>query len=210
MSDADRYAITVKKVTVEDETLWRATVRELPDVAEFADTRDEAYELAIDAIVHLKQAAVEEGREFPEPAEDDDEEYSGRVTLRMPAHLHRSIAEKARADDMSLNAYIVTTLSVDLAQRIRAVSSIGTARNRIIETKAAGLEASLARAISAVGSATLTTGAFYYGSIHRTPGMAFGSQYYSEPVYRSTAIAPRGQVIFVQEDAEKDLRVRVG
>jgi len=63
MSDADRYAITVKRVTVEDETLWRATVRELPDVAEFADTREEALELAMDAIVHLKQAADEEGRE---------------------------------------------------------------------------------------------------------------------------------------------------
>ena len=122
MSDPDRYAITVKRVTVADENLWRATVRELPDIAEFADTREEAFDLALDAIVHLKQAAIDEDRQFPEPIEDE-EEYSGRVTLRMPAHLHRTIAEKAQADDMSLNAYIVATLSVDLAQRVNALSA---------------------------------------------------------------------------------------
>ena len=121
MTNAERYAITVRKVVIENEELWRATVRELPDVAEFAETREKAIELALDSIESLKDAAFEEGRDFPEPSEDE-EEFSGRVTLRMPKYLHRAVAHKALADDMSLNSYIVTVLGIDLAQRVRALS----------------------------------------------------------------------------------------
>jgi predicted HicB family RNase H-like nuclease len=121
MTNAERYAVTVRKVVIENEELWRATVRELPDVAEFAETREQAIELALDSIESLKEAAVEEGRDFPEPIEDE-EEFSGRVTLRMPKYLHRAVAQKALADDMSLNSYIVIVLGIDLAQRVRALS----------------------------------------------------------------------------------------
>jgi predicted RNase H-like HicB family nuclease len=119
MTDAERYAITVRKTIVEGEELWRATVRELPDLAEYAETRDEAIELALDAIGGLQSAAQEEGRAFPEPFEDE-QEYSGRVTLRMPKSLHRAVALNALADDMSVNSYIVTTLAVTLSQYVRA------------------------------------------------------------------------------------------
>jgi len=107
---AEHYAITVRRVSIEGEEFWRATVRELPDVAEFAETRDEAIDLALDSIETLKQAAKEEGREFPEPLEEEDE-YSGRVTLRLPKSLHREIATQAQLEDVSLNSYIVATLA---------------------------------------------------------------------------------------------------
>jgi predicted HicB family RNase H-like nuclease len=122
MTNAERYAVTVRKVFVENDELWRATVRELPDVAEFAETREQAIELALDSIESLKEAADEEGRDFPEPIEDEDE-FSGRVTLRMPKYIHRAVAQNALADGMSLNSYIVTTMTIDLAQRVRAVST---------------------------------------------------------------------------------------
>jgi predicted RNase H-like HicB family nuclease len=115
MTEAERYAITVRKVCVEDADLWRATVRELPDVAEFADTRDEAIEIILDTINNLRAAASEEGRSFPEPIEDE-EEFSGRVTLRMPKSLHRAVAGRAQEEDVSINSYIVTALATTLGQ----------------------------------------------------------------------------------------------
>lgn len=106
MTDAERYAVTVRKVRIDDEEMWRATVRELPDLAEFAETREEAMDLALDAIESLKASAAEEGRPFPEPLEDE-EEYSGRVTLRMSKSLHRAAAMRAVSEDVSLNSFIV-------------------------------------------------------------------------------------------------------
>jgi predicted HicB family RNase H-like nuclease len=110
MIDAERYAITVRKVLADGEELWRATVRELPDLAEFAETREEAVELALDAIETLKSAAREERRPFPEPIEDE-EEYSGRVTLRMSKSMHRVTALRAVDEGVSLNSYIVECIA---------------------------------------------------------------------------------------------------
>lgn len=113
MTNAERYSITVRKVLVDDQELWRATVRELPDLAEFAEARDEAFDLALDAIESLKASAVQEGRPFPEPMEDD-EEYSGRVTLRMSKSMHRTVAERATVEDVSLNSYVVECIALRL------------------------------------------------------------------------------------------------
>jgi predicted HicB family RNase H-like nuclease len=117
---AEHYAITVRRVSIEGEEFWRATVRELPDVAEFAETREEAIDLALDSIETLKQAAKEEGREFPEPLEEEDE-FSGRVTLRLPKFLHREIAMQAQLEDVSLNSYIVATLAKCSTPRLSQV-----------------------------------------------------------------------------------------
>jgi predicted HicB family RNase H-like nuclease len=111
MTDADRYAITLRKVRVDDEDLWRATVRELPDLAEFAQTREEAFDLAVDAIENLKVAAEEAGRSFPEPIEDEDD-FSGRVTLRMSKTMHRAVAQRAEREGVSLNSYLVECIAV--------------------------------------------------------------------------------------------------
>jgi predicted HicB family RNase H-like nuclease len=110
MSDPGLYAITVRKVLVDGEEMWRATVRELPDLAEFAATRDEAVTLAHDAIQDLQAAAAEDGRVFPEPFEDE-EEYSGRVTLRMSKSMHRAAALHAVDEGVSLNSYIVECIA---------------------------------------------------------------------------------------------------
>lgn len=122
MRDAERYAITLRHVEVEGESLWRATVRELPDVAEFAETRERAYELALETIDGLKQGAAAQGRHFPDPIEDE-EEYTGRVTVRMPVSIHRSVAQQAEQEGVSLNSYIVEALTLTLAERIQKANT---------------------------------------------------------------------------------------
>ena len=125
MTDAERYAITVRKVLVDDQEMWRTTVRELPDLAEFAETREEAIELALDSIESLKASAAEDGRSFPEPIEEE-EEYSGRVTLRMSKSMHRSAAQRADAEEVSLNSYIVECIALRLGSFVNPHMSAGS------------------------------------------------------------------------------------
>ena len=52
---------------------------------------------------------MEEGISIPEPV--SEEEYSGQFKLRIPKSLHRSLAEHARQEGISMNQYCVYLLS---------------------------------------------------------------------------------------------------
>ena len=108
--DPHNYTITVKRVLEDGEPLFKATVKELPHVTEYGDAYDEVYELAIDAINTLREMASDMGHRFPGPSEEDDR-FSGRVTLRMPKSLHRDIANTADLEGVSLNQLLVTTIA---------------------------------------------------------------------------------------------------
>lgn len=104
------YNISIRRVLVDDEELFEARIRELPDATEYADTMEEAYELALDTIETTAEIFAEQGRPFPEPA-SIVEDYSGRVTLRVPKSLHRSLALAAEDEAISLNQYLVSLLA---------------------------------------------------------------------------------------------------
>lgn len=67
MIDPHAYDIKVRSRTIEGATMFEALVRELPDLAEYADSHDEAYALAIDAINTTAQIFAEQGRGMPAP-----------------------------------------------------------------------------------------------------------------------------------------------
>jgi len=103
------YSISVRRDTFDGVELFEARVKELPDVVEYGETQAEAYDLAIDTIETAAVAYKEQGRAFPEaqvPADD----YSGRVTLRLPRTLHRALAEAAEEERVSLNQHLVNVL----------------------------------------------------------------------------------------------------
>lgn len=104
------YSIAVRRIEDENkEQYFEARVRELPDVVEYADTHQEAYELAIDSIETTAQALAEHGREMPPPAPIADD-YSGRITVRTTRSLHRDLAILAEEENVSLNQLIVSVL----------------------------------------------------------------------------------------------------
>jgi predicted RNase H-like HicB family nuclease len=108
--DPHTYNISIRHGTFEGEALFEARVKELPDLAEYGETYTEAYDLAIDAIATAAVAYSEQGRAFPEalvPADD----FSGRVTLRLPRSLHRALAAAAEDEGVSLNQHLVNVLS---------------------------------------------------------------------------------------------------
>lgn len=111
MIDAEKYTISVRYGEFEGEYCYEARIKELPTIAEYADSSAEAYALAIDSIETTAELYAEFGRSMPVPSVDKVEDYSGRVTLRMPKSLHYSLAVQAERDDVSLNQLIVSVLS---------------------------------------------------------------------------------------------------
>ncbi|UYM17570.1 toxin-antitoxin system HicB family antitoxin [Endozoicomonas euniceicola] len=104
------YNITVRRADFDGELFFEARVKELPDVAEYADTFDEAYALAIDTIETTAEVFAEKGKAMPVPYEPADD-FSGRVTLRLAKSLHRNLAEGAEQEGVSLNQHINNILS---------------------------------------------------------------------------------------------------
>lgn len=108
--DPRAYNITVRHDIFDGVELFEARVKELPDLVEYGETFSEAYELAIDTIATAAAAYREQGRAFP-TAQMPADDYSGRVTLRIPRSLHRALAEASDADGVSLNQHMVNVLS---------------------------------------------------------------------------------------------------
>jgi predicted HicB family RNase H-like nuclease len=108
--DAHAYNITVRRGEFEGEVLFEARVKELPDLAEYADTYDEAYALAVDAIETTAEVLAQNGRSMPVASVPADD-FSGRVTLRLAKSLHRSLRETAEAEGVSLNQHLVNILT---------------------------------------------------------------------------------------------------
>ncbi len=63
-----------------------------------------------DAKVCWLEVALEEGMTIPEP-KLNNEDYSGKLVVRMPKSLHKVLAEKAKEENVSLNQYINYQLS---------------------------------------------------------------------------------------------------
>lgn len=129
------YTITVKRVIADGEPVFRASVRELPHLAEYADSYTEAYELVLDAIQTLYEAAKESERDFPIPSSDESD-FSGRVTLRMPKSLHRQMSDQAVAEGISFNQYLVSVLSYAAAHG----ASYFSLETTLADTSLSGLE----------------------------------------------------------------------
>lgn len=109
--DPELYTITIRKENHEGDYLYVARVIEFPNLSAFEETYEEAHSIILDAISSLKEIADEEGAVFPLPNPITEDEYSGRITLRLPKTLHAKIAKQAEIEDVSLNTYLVGIIS---------------------------------------------------------------------------------------------------
>jgi antitoxin HicB len=89
-----------------------ASIPDLPGCISQGDTREEAIAMIEDAKAAWISSALEQGLPVPEPALE--EEYSGKLLVRMPRSLHRTLAEQARMEGVSLNQLILYHLSRSL------------------------------------------------------------------------------------------------
>ena len=110
MIDASSYSIEIRKGNFEGEICFQARVKEIPYLEEYADSYEDAYALVIDSIETTAMQMAEKGKTMPEPLAMV-EDYSGRVTLRLPRTLHRYLSHCAENEDVSLNALLVSVLA---------------------------------------------------------------------------------------------------
>lgn len=82
-------------------------VNELPGCISSGDTSEEALERIEEAMELWISVALEDGKEIPEP----DQEFSGRILVRLPRNVHRDLIRMADSQGVSLNLFCATTLS---------------------------------------------------------------------------------------------------
>jgi predicted RNase H-like HicB family nuclease len=92
----------------------------------FADgnTADEAMKNLSEAAKSWIEACLEQGLEIPEPFMNQD--FGGKVALRLPRSLHRQAVRFAERDGISLNQFLVSAI----AARIGAEDSFARIMNK--------------------------------------------------------------------------------
>lgn len=94
-----------------------ATYPDLPGCITCGDTLDTVISNATDAKKVWLEAAIEDGITINEPATNF---YSGQFKLRLPKSLHKSLAEQAKSEGISMNQYCLYLLSQNhMSHRIK-------------------------------------------------------------------------------------------
>jgi antitoxin HicB len=117
MSIFEKYTLVVFETPEEyfseiPEHRFSAHLKEIPEASlhEFGASQEEAIRNLRDRFGELEKEMQAAGTTLPPPSSNEMEEYSGRLVLRMPKHLHRVTAMRAEEQGVSLNSYIVHQL----------------------------------------------------------------------------------------------------
>lgn len=103
------YTVRLKE---NEDGSYFAEIEELPGCFTEGETQSEALKMVDDAKTSWLEVALERGISIPEPIKD---EFSGKLNVRLPKYIHRSLAYRARQEGVSLNTLISTTLSASVA-----------------------------------------------------------------------------------------------
>ena len=101
-----KYPITIHPAP---EGGFVAEIEDLPGCLAQGETLAEVYELIEEARQMWLEVAYEDGIDISEPR--DEKEYSGKFFIRTPKSLHRTLAKMAEREGVSLNQFLVATLS---------------------------------------------------------------------------------------------------
>ena len=111
------YKISVTQI---DESDGGGLLLEIPELGKLSTCAwGETYEEAYAVLREIQRENIEDliakGLDVPEPI--TDENYSGRLNLRMSKSLHRRLAEVAAQEEVSLNTLIINSLHETLGCR---------------------------------------------------------------------------------------------
>ena len=112
------YPFRVRPLSEEEGGGYLIEFPDLPGCMSDGATVEEAVANGADALRSWLLTAKEFGDPIPPPSRPgDDGAYSGRWNMRAPRSLHRRLAERAKAEGVSLNTLAVTLLAEGLARR---------------------------------------------------------------------------------------------
>ncbi|HHV15198.1 MAG TPA: type II toxin-antitoxin system HicB family antitoxin [Gelria sp.] len=110
------YDIKIRRLTEEEGGGWFAEIPLLPGCISDGETVEQLLVNIEDAKKCWFESCLESGRSIPEPQEDA---YSGQLRVRLPKSLHKTLTEKAREENTSLNQYIVYQLARGVGHSIK-------------------------------------------------------------------------------------------
>jgi antitoxin HicB len=113
------YPFRIRRLVDDEGRGYLIEFPDLPGCISDGATIDEAIAHGADALASWIATAKEFGDTVPPPSLPLDEAYSGRWNLRVPKSLHRRLAERAKAEGVSLNTLTVTLLAEGLGRRAR-------------------------------------------------------------------------------------------
>ncbi|HUW65372.1 MAG TPA: toxin-antitoxin system HicB family antitoxin [Spirochaetia bacterium] len=105
--------------TVRPDTDDGGYIVEFPDLRYCVGTGDSIEEAIKDAIFAKGEwikASFEDGITIPEPG--SSEEYNGRISLRIPKSLHKSVVEAAKREGVSANQYLSHLISFGIGRKM--------------------------------------------------------------------------------------------
>ncbi len=91
-------------------------IKDLPGCYSQGETVEEALENIEEARRLWMESMYEDGNEIPLPGSQTEKQYSGKFNVRIPKSLHRKLDEMAEREGVSLNHYLVSTLSRAVGQ----------------------------------------------------------------------------------------------
>lgn len=115
------YPMLIEKIYDEGELLFTASIKELPGLIVYGESLEEIYDEIELAKADWIEANLEWGRKIKEPLENSLEEYSGKITLRIPKTLHKKVKERSEIEGVSINQTIVQLINDGLFKQTQNV-----------------------------------------------------------------------------------------
>jgi antitoxin HicB len=107
-----KYPISIEEAP---EGGYFVQIKDLPGCYSQGETVEEAMENIGEARRLWMESMYEDGNKIPLPGAAE-KEYSGKFNVRIPKSLHRKLDEMAEQEGVSLNHYLVSTLSRAVGQ----------------------------------------------------------------------------------------------
>jgi antitoxin HicB len=101
-----RYPVTIMP---SEDGGYVAEIEDLPGCVTQGETLEEVHANIEEARRLWIEVAYEDGQDIPQPR--DKQLYSGNFIVRGPKSLHRKLDQMAKREGVSLNQYLVATLS---------------------------------------------------------------------------------------------------
>jgi antitoxin HicB len=106
-----KYPVTLEEAP---EGGYFIEIEDLPGCYSQGETVQEALEMIEEARQLWLESTYEDGLDIPLPRENRD--YSGKFFIRAPKSLHRRLDQLANREGVSLNQFLVSTLSRAIGQ----------------------------------------------------------------------------------------------
>ena len=90
---------------------YAVEIEDLPGCISQGETAEEAMEMIEEARQMWLEVAYADGQDIPMPR-TQRQQYSGKFNVRVPKDLHRRLDEMAEREGVSLNQFLVSTLSM--------------------------------------------------------------------------------------------------